>query len=240
MKPEFFTHHDLFSAEKEFKLPLRVAFAGLWTVADRAGRFTWKPIEIKLACLPYDDVDFSRVLDALESRGFILKYAQGKLGAIPSFSRHQFINNKERESSIPPPTQEEIDAWVTRNNRVTEVLFLDQGEGKGREGKEKRKGKEQASSTPEGFEAWYADYPRKQKRQDAEDAWRDLNPDADLQAEMRSCLPAQIKGNEWWKEDKKQFIPLPASWIRAKRWTDRFESGRRQEDKKIIRSMDDL
>lgn len=239
MKPEFFRHHKLYLAEKETKLPLRVAFAGLWTVADRAGRFAWEPIQIKLDCLPYDDIDFSRVLDVLEARGFIMKYASGKLGAIPGFNRHQVINNKERESIIKAPTQEESDAWASRCDALTTALFLDQGEGKGRERKGTRKGKEGASETPEGFEAWYSVYPKKQKKQDAIEAWLDLMPNAELQATMISVIPDHIKGNEWWKEENKKWIPLPASWIRAKRWTDQFQQTREQP-KRAPRSMDDL
>ena len=33
IKPEFFTHEILYEAEIRFKLPLRVAFAGLWGYA---------------------------------------------------------------------------------------------------------------------------------------------------------------------------------------------------------------
>ena len=43
VKPEFFTHEGLFDAEKATKLPLRVAFVGLWCAADREGRFRWEP-----------------------------------------------------------------------------------------------------------------------------------------------------------------------------------------------------
>lgn len=67
IKPEFFRHAGLFDLEQETGLPLRVAFAGLWTAADREGRFAWKPRELKLDCLPFDLVDFSRVLDALST-----------------------------------------------------------------------------------------------------------------------------------------------------------------------------
>lgn len=75
IKPEFFLHVGLFQAEKESGLPLRVAFAGLWGAADREGRFKWEPMKLKVQILPYDDVDFSRVLDALSTRGFLVRYA---------------------------------------------------------------------------------------------------------------------------------------------------------------------
>ena len=144
IKPEFFRHEALYEAERETGLPLRVAFAGLWTVADREGRFHWRPRALKLDCLPYDEVDFSRVLDALATRGFIVQY-QGNgepLGWIPTFCKHQVVNNKERDSNLPEPNESNI---LTREPRVDDAsptrINPSQGEGKGRE--QERKGKEQ-------------------------------------------------------------------------------------------------
>ncbi|GAA4169527.1 hypothetical protein [Shinella granuli] len=75
IKPEFFKHEGIFDAEQETGLPLRLAFAGLWTQCDREGRFAWRPRQLKVDILPYDELDFLRVLDALATRGFIVKYA---------------------------------------------------------------------------------------------------------------------------------------------------------------------
>jgi hypothetical protein len=136
IKPSFFRHADLYEAEKQFGLPLRLAFAGLWTAADREGRFKWRPRELKLDCLPHDEVDFSRVLDALTTRGFIVKYEiDGKgYGCIPSWSEHQVINNRETPSDIPAPNEINM---MTREPRVDDAsttrLEHAQGEGKGRE-----------------------------------------------------------------------------------------------------------
>ena len=64
IKPELYRHYDLFVAETESGLPLRVAFSGLWLCADKEGRFKWKPVQLKLDVLPYDELDFSNVLFA--------------------------------------------------------------------------------------------------------------------------------------------------------------------------------
>ena len=144
IKPEFFHHEGLFEAEMETKLPLRVAFAGLWCIADREGRFKWEPRRIGVQVLPYDGVDFSRVLDALATRAFVLKYRVGDacFGWIPSFLKHQVINNRESESILPDPdgnieeipaNTEESDASATREPREDHAC---RKEGKGREGKE--------------------------------------------------------------------------------------------------------
>jgi hypothetical protein len=149
IKPEFFRHEELFLAEIETGLPLRVAFAGLWTTADREGRFRWKPRQLKLDCLPFDDVDFSRVLDALCTRGFLVQYESddGDFGFIPSWRAHQVINNRESESVLPRPEDCLIKSIAsTREPRVSHSTITPlehaQVEGKGREGKgRERKGK---------------------------------------------------------------------------------------------------
>lgn len=143
IKPDAFKHDGLYDLEKETGLPIRWAFAGLWSVSDKRGRFEWRPRAIKADVLPYDDVDFSRVLEALAARGFVSKYSiEGKdYGWIPGFQRHQVINNRETESCLPPHPDDpdKTTTWkisprvghasVTRHTR-------DLWEGKGREGKE--------------------------------------------------------------------------------------------------------
>lgn len=133
IKPDFFRHEGLYDAERQSGLPLRVAFAGLWTAADREGRFRWHPRALKLDCLPYDEVDFSRVLDALVTRGFVVKYAiAGEVyGAIPGWKKHQVINNRESDSSLPEPSENTMisDASATRHD-----LAQAEGKGRGKEG----------------------------------------------------------------------------------------------------------
>jgi hypothetical protein len=137
---------------------MRLAFIGLWCASDREGRFKWEPRRLGASILPYDGIDFSRVLDALTTRGFIERHAsQGvEFGVIPSFLRHQLINNRESPSSLPVPTEESMVAGLpTREPRVTDACgtreVRAQGEGKeGKEGKGNGKGEEGESSHASG------------------------------------------------------------------------------------------
>jgi hypothetical protein len=153
IKPEFFRHEALFEAEREVALPLRVAFAGLWTVCDKEGRFIWAPRQLKLDILPYDDLDFARVLDALRTRGFVVKYASlGKeYGYIPSWKAHQVINNRESESRLPEPNESNIlervpDACATRHG-LAQGEREKEGEGEGK-GTGKGTGSERVAGAP--------------------------------------------------------------------------------------------
>lgn len=160
VKPELFVHEDLFEAEQQTGLPLRVAFIGLFTCADREGRFKWRPRTLKLAVLPHDEVDFSRVLDALITRGFLVKYASKtgeEIGLIPTFTKHQVINNRETPSDLPPPPNDagltgDTTPTDTRDSRVDDASDT-RAQGKGREGKGKEGNEEANASVPSAADA---------------------------------------------------------------------------------------
>lgn len=107
ISPEFFQHADLYEAERESGLPVRLAFAGLWTVADRRGIFQWSR-NLKPQILPYDSCDFLEVLAALERHGFVRRYeVEGRaFGIIPTFASHQTFHHAERENkNFPAPPE---------------------------------------------------------------------------------------------------------------------------------------
>jgi hypothetical protein len=156
VKPEFFKHYDLFKAEKETGLPLRLAFQGLWLCADKEGRFKWQPMPLKLDILPYDDVDFEHCMRELAQRRFIIKYnANGKeYGCIPTFKEHQRITGTESkaESKIPEPPSNLLGNTLEIHvntleaadsiNKLTEETPRTTGrEGKGREEEREKEGK---------------------------------------------------------------------------------------------------
>ena len=125
VKPELAAHEGLFDLERETGLPIRFAWCMLFTVADREGRFAWRPRTLKAQVLPHDEIDFSRVLDAWLTRGYIRKYRvkDDWFGWIPTFQKHQVINNKESKSAIPSiDDADEVyqprDACKTRELRV--------------------------------------------------------------------------------------------------------------------------
>jgi hypothetical protein len=127
---------------------LRFAWAMLPTSCDREGRFKWRPRVLKLDILPYDSCDFSAVLDAWLTRGFVVKYRVGDewYGWIPTFLTHQVPNNREQASQLPSFEQAEEkvdhrkDQLLTRGQRVNgaSVTVLEkesvEGKGTGREG----------------------------------------------------------------------------------------------------------
>lgn len=70
-----------------------------------------------------------------------------------------------------------------------------------------------------GFERWYATYPNRQHRPDAERAWRKLDPDGDLFERLLADIPARLAGRKW----AEGYIEHPATYLNKRTWEDDIE-----------------
>lgn len=90
---------DFFNSEDIVILsPLaRLLYIATWLEADREGRLVWRPKTLKLRYLPGDACDIEALAGELVQAGLVIPYdADGQTFAeIPSFTRHQSINNRE-------------------------------------------------------------------------------------------------------------------------------------------------
>jgi hypothetical protein len=71
----------------------------------------------------------------------------------------------------------------------------------------------------DGFEDWWSNYPRKQKKGDARKAWNSIKPTPAMLNAMKDALTWQKRTRQWTK-DGGEFVPLPATYLRAEQWTD--------------------
>ena len=181
-KPEFFTHPLLADLDRISQLPVRISLMGLWSCSDREGRFKWDARRLGAQILPYDHIDFEIILNILAENKFIVKYeVDGKVyGFVPSFGRHQVINNREQESSLPPFQQPDLfSAELTRVNTCEstrestgESTRADACSGEGKEGKGRKEGRVEEIEIDlpfesEGFrEAWnsWVTYRKEKKK----------------------------------------------------------------------------
>jgi hypothetical protein len=80
---------------------------------------------------------------------------------------------------------------------------------------------DQAQSGP--FAAFWEAYPNKSAKQDALKAFRALAPDAELRQVMHDAL-AKWRASERWMKEGGKYVPLPATWLRGRRWEDELPS----------------
>lgn len=116
IKPGFFKSDQL----AECSPWARLAFAGLWMLADREGRLEDRPKRIKAEILPYDNEDMDSLLNELQENELIIRYqVNGKRYIwIPKFLEHQRPHQNEKASEIPP-YQPERKAVAPRIEPVT-------------------------------------------------------------------------------------------------------------------------
>ena len=135
IKPEFFTSEDIVALS-----PLaRLLYVAIWLEADREGRLQWRPKTLKMRYLPADDCDVIALANELVGAGLVVPYeADGmQLAEVPTFTRHQVINNRETASALPARVK---DASGTREARVSDAPARVEAEGKeGKEGKGERR-----------------------------------------------------------------------------------------------------
>lgn len=112
IKPGFFTNDVLGELD-----PLaRLLFAGLWTIADRAGRLEDRPRRIKAELLAYDNCDCDALLADLHGAGFIKRYVSDGVRYIQvvTWEKHQNPHVKEAASSIPECSQHQTSTVLER------------------------------------------------------------------------------------------------------------------------------
>lgn len=211
IKPEFFTSEDIVSLT-----PLaRLFYVSLWCEADREGRLAWKPKTLKMRYLPADDCSVEDLAQELIDADMVVLYeAEGREFAwIPGFKRHQIINNKEAESVLPAPNND------VASSRVKDASCTRQDASQGKEGKERKESIPTRAAHADAFARFWAEYPKKVSKGQAERAFAKLNPDEHLLETILAAVQ-RAKTREQWRKDGGKFTPHPATWLNAKGWED--------------------
>jgi hypothetical protein len=69
------------------------------------------------------------------------------------------------------------------------------------------------------FEDFWKAYPKKRSKGDASKAWAKLEPANGLYEAIMEKL-ALLKESHEWRKDSGQYVPYPATWLRAEGWLD--------------------
>ena len=119
IKPSFFVNEEL----GELPALARLAFIGMWTIADYKGCFEFKPKRLKVQLLPYDECDFEEIAINLDKSGFISIYsvAGKRYIKILNFEKHQNPHKNERESGSEIPDISERDDLNNKNNELQNI-----------------------------------------------------------------------------------------------------------------------
>jgi hypothetical protein len=94
------------------------------------------------------------------------------------------------------------------------------------EAKKARASKKKLPCDDEAFDRFWKAYPKKQKRLDAQKAWKKLKPDAGLAEQIISDVRRRSQTRDWLKDERK-YVPLPTSYLNGRRWEDELPEPKR-------------
>ena len=83
----------------------------------------------------------------------------------------------------------------------------------------RQRGASAGHECPPGFEALWAEYPRKVSKADAAKAFARLKPDDALQQRLLAGVRRDRESPQW-QRDGGQFVPHLATWLHGRRWED--------------------
>ena len=89
--------------------------------------------------------------------------------------------------------------------------------------------KNQEPLTNKDFETFYAKYPKKVKRPNAEKAWLKAKPDIDI---VMKALEYQLSNDSRFRDA--QYIPHPSTWINGKEWENEVSKKEEVVDRLVI------
>ncbi len=217
IKPGFFRNEVLVGLPYEFRL----LFIGLWTIADREGRFEDRPVKIKMELFPADNVDVDAGLQALHDHGFITRYSVDaeRYCQVLAWCKHQNPHVKEAPSTIPAPDKH--DASPVQAPEIPERAGLIPSSLIPSSRALERQAARSTSKRADRFDEFWAIYPRKVSCVAAQKAFAKLQPSDELVTTILVALSKQAASLKWRTEP--QFIPHASTWINGKRWEDAIE-----------------
>lgn len=128
IKPGFFKNEILSKLDAH----TRLFFAGLWTVADREGRFEVRLEKLKAEIFPHEQVMIESCMTHLWDKQFIILYevAGNRFGQINNWHKHQNPHHKEVSSQIPAcdlekvfNNQNELHVWLMHESCINHSRF---------------------------------------------------------------------------------------------------------------------
>lgn len=190
--------------------PLLVVFS------DDHGREHGDAFTIKHAVWPTSpraERDFDRALMAMVDAQLIHRYAINGViyFQIRGFEDHQQGLHKRRDSKFPE--------FPSGSGNAPEIPGRNEQNRTEQEGEQKGTPARREDDALGEFGVFYAAYPRKVGKGDAEKAWRSLRiREADMPAILAAI--ARARASPQWTKDGGEFIPYPATWLRRGGWED--------------------
>lgn len=225
IKPGFFQNEVL----ADMPPLVRLLFAGLWTIADREGRIEDRARRIKVAVMPYDEINVDEALDILATAPdpFIIRYEidGARYIQITKWHEHQKPHHMEIPSQIPAFS---VDESCTNRAQVVHEPWTPRPPVKGISVKGISNKESEGGVGEENFAAWWSTVPNKIGKQAAAKAYRTavkaIRNRPALEGgggdDPHGFLLARMLAFAQSPKARSQFCPHPSTWLNEGRYDD--------------------
>ena len=185
---------------------------------DDFGRMPGDAFTVKNVVLPSSsrsEAEFDRALDALQTVNLIIRYEIEDVLYLQvcKFDEHQPNLHKRCKSKFPEFPESPGDSGISRIYRPN-LRELNLSQSNPEENPEPAQ-----SAEARLFASFWDAYPKKKAKDDARKAWDKRHPTTAFLAMILAAIGVQRQTEEWQK-DHGRYIPYPASWLNAGRWSD--------------------
>lgn len=226
--PDRVIRDELLTSERYWSVSIEAQrlFVHLLLNADDVGRFSGKNYTIRSSCFPGQAVDPGKVekmLTELHDADLVRIYEcdSERFIFLPRFKQRLRFT----KSRYPAPPLEISD--IPKEKTVESPTQ----DGRKSDSRRQKRSEEKRSNTlrtlPGAFERFWATYPKRANKGQAEKAWRKLNPSETLIEEILQAIK-RAETSEKWRKESGRFIPYPATWLNAQGWEDELEPEREQ------------
>lgn len=189
---------------------------------DDFGRFDARPEVLRSRLFPLKEGKVTKktvddALNTLATVGLVFLYECDGKPYLQLVTWEKYQRRRANKSKYPNPP---LDSAVNCCQLTSNVSVF-----------ENRESNTNTHNLAEGFKTFWDAYPKKKSKGDAEKAFKAINPDDQLLGAIIAAVKKQLLSRDWQK-DGGQFIPYPASWLRAKGWEDEDVSV--QEERRIL------
>lgn len=202
----------------DLKLPPtdKLVLLALADHADHEGGRIYPSVELLARKASVDRRTVQRVLRRAETAGMLILVADAE-NHRPREYRLDCSQADLFRGDITPPRHTAAPAMSASDQRSGAAMDASRGgivPPESKENRQKKENRQRARVTDEAFTTFYNAYPNKQKKPDAEKAWRQVQPDSI--AVMRGL--ERWKVSRQWTKNEGEFVPYPATFLRARQW----------------------
>ena len=210
-------------------------YLALQTYTDNAG-VCWPSHDAIATMCGVSRWSVMRAIAALEADGWVVqeKRTRGPHGrdsnryTLPHIA-NQYVAHKHFPNEVSSTDAHTDGEYVANENKVSSknearyvapVLHkLDTKELDTPPLSPKGNGRAKSEDYAEGFDTFWAAYPKHKDKAAAVTWWEKHKPSPDLLNQMLAAIAWQALQADWIK-DNGQYIPLPSTWLNKKRWND--------------------